>query len=89
MATTKRQRHSVDPSQSNVTGFYAMARHSKNRLGNFAMCDGSCLAAHTNDFWRTQAEADDDYLTTGDIALEWKNYPDAKMYWYPSPTTPN
>ena len=79
----------VSPSNSNVTGFYSIARHSKNRLGNFSMCDGSAISAHTNDFWRTQPEADDDYLTTGTIALEWQHYPSAKMYWYPTPTTPN
>ena len=79
----------VSPSNSNVTGFYSIARHSKNRLGNFSMCDGSAISAHTNDFHRTQAEADDDYTVTGTIALEWQDYPSAKMYWYPTPTTPN
>jgi prepilin-type N-terminal cleavage/methylation domain-containing protein len=79
----------VSPSQSNVTGFFSIARHSKNRLGNFSMCDGSAISAHTNDFWRTQAEADDDFHATGTIALEWKDYPSAKLYWYPTPTTPN
>lgn len=75
------------PSQSNVTGFYSVARHSYNKMGNFAMCDGSSRSARTNEFWRTQGEADDDYNITGSIALEWKS--SRTMYWYPSPTTPN
>ncbi len=75
------------PAQSNVTGYYAVARHSYGRVGNFAMCDGSSRAAKTNDFKRTQGEADDDYLTTGTIALEWQK--PRNIYWYPSPTTRN
>ncbi len=77
----------VGASQSNVTGYYSVARHSKNKLGNFSMCDGSARAARTNEFWRTQGEADDDYTITPPIALEWQT-PRA-MYWYPTPTTPN
>jgi prepilin-type N-terminal cleavage/methylation domain-containing protein len=75
------------PAQSNVTGYYAIARHERGRIGNFAMCDGSSRAAKTNEFKRTQGEADDDYLTTGTIALEWQT--PRNMYWYPSPKTPN
>jgi len=77
----------VGPAQSNVTGFYSIARHNHNTRGNFSMCDGSSRSARTNDFWRTQGEADDDCTVTGSIALEWQ-LPRA-MYWYPSPTTPN
>ena len=77
----------TSPSQSNVTGYYCVARHSYNKLANFAICDGSCRSAQTNEFWRTQGEADDDYKTTGSIALEWET--DRTLYWYPSPTTPN
>ena len=73
--------------QSNVTGFYAIARHNKNALGVFAMCDGSARTARTNEFLRTQGEANDDYQTTGSIALEWEI--SRTMYWYPTPTTPN
>ena len=73
--------------QSNVTGYYSVARHSRNKLGNFSMCDGSARSARTNEFWRTQGEANDDYLVTGSIALEWQT--PRTMYWYPSPTTPN
>lgn len=76
-----------NPAQSNVTGFYSVARHDNNTRGNFSMCDGSARSAKTNEFWRTQGEADDDYLTTGSIALEWET--PRTMYWYPSPTTPN
>lgn len=75
------------PAQSNVTGFYAVARHDKNKVGEFAMCDGSARRAGTNEFLRTQGEADDDFLTTGTIALEWQTQ--RTIYWYPSPTTPN
>jgi len=78
---------SVNPAQSNVTGYYAMARHSHNQLGNFSMCDGSSISARTNAFWRTQGEADDDYKVTGSVALEWQTQ--RTIYWYPSPGTPN
>jgi len=77
----------VGPAQSNVTGFYSIARHNHNTRGNFSMCDGSSRVARTNDFWRTQGEADDDYIVTGSIALEWQT--SRSMYWYPSPMTPN
>ena len=77
----------VGPAQSNVTGFYSIARHNHNTRGNFSMCDGSARSAKTNDFWRTQGEADDDYIVTGSIALEWQT--PRSMYWYPSPMTPN
>jgi prepilin-type N-terminal cleavage/methylation domain-containing protein len=70
----------TSPAQSNVTGFYSVARHSHNKLGNFSMCDGSSISARTNVFWRTQGEADDS-------ATEWAQ--PRSMYWYPSSTTPN
>jgi prepilin-type N-terminal cleavage/methylation domain-containing protein len=69
---------------SNVTGFYAIARH--NKRGEFSMCDGSSISARTNDFIRTQPEADDDY-TSAAGNLEWQK--SRAIYWYPSPTTPN
>ncbi len=75
----------VGPSQSNVTGFYSFARHSKNKLSNFSMCDGSSRSARTNDFWRTQGEADG--TPTNDGQTEWAK--DRAMYWYPSANTPN
>ena len=53
-----------DASLSEVTGYYSIARHSDNKLGNFAMCDGSAISARTNAFWRTQGEAND-------AATEW------------------
>jgi prepilin-type N-terminal cleavage/methylation domain-containing protein len=65
-------------SQSNVTGQYAVARHSGR--GEFAMCDGSSRAARTNDFIRDSNESNN-------AGAEWAV--DRKMYWYPSPTTPN
>lgn len=78
---------SVGPAQSNVTGYWAVARHNKNRRGVFSMCDGSARSARTNEFWRTQGEANDDYTVTGSVALEWQTT--RSMYWYPSPMTPN
>ena len=77
---------SVTVSQSNVTGFYAVAQHGK--LGNFAMCDGSCRSARTNEFWRTQGVANGGFdPATGTTALEWQQ--PQSIYWYPSPNTPN
>jgi len=73
------------PASSGTTGYYAIARHSYKKLGNFAMCDGSSRSARTNDFWETQGVADG--TPTNDGQQEWKD-PHA-MYWYPSPTTPN
>jgi prepilin-type N-terminal cleavage/methylation domain-containing protein/prepilin-type processing-associated H-X9-DG protein len=78
----------ANPSQSNVTGYYSIARHSRNRIGNFAMCDGSARAAHTNEFWEPQQVADgtgSNPANTGE--LEWETT--RSMYWYPSPSTPN
>jgi prepilin-type N-terminal cleavage/methylation domain-containing protein/prepilin-type processing-associated H-X9-DG protein len=65
-------------SQSNVTGFYAVARHDKR--GNFAFCDGSARGGKTNEFIRTTGESNS-------AAQEWAL--ERKMYWYPSESTPN
>jgi prepilin-type N-terminal cleavage/methylation domain-containing protein len=80
-------------SQSNVTGWYVAGgfndsntgagttRHDK--LDNFAMCDGSARAARTNEFARTQGEADDS-------TKEWDpTLGERLMYWYPNANTPN
>lgn len=67
-------------SNSGTTGYYAIARHSNGKLGNFSMCDGSARSARTNAFWRTQGEAND-------AATEWAVPRD--MYWYPTSSTPN
>lgn len=76
------------PAQSNVTGYYAIARHDNKKVGVFAMCDGSARTAKTNEFWRTQGIANGGFdLRSGSIALEWQS--DQTIYWYPSPTTPN
>jgi prepilin-type N-terminal cleavage/methylation domain-containing protein/prepilin-type processing-associated H-X9-DG protein len=64
--------------QSNVTGQYAVGRH--DRRGNFAMCDGSARSAKTNDFVRTSNESNS-------AGQEWSM--ERRMYWYPSPDTPN
>jgi hypothetical protein len=77
----------TDPAHSNCSGIDCSGRHSYNTRGNFSMCDGSARSARTNDFLRTSAEADDDYLTTGTIALEWQT--PRSLYWYPNPLTPN
>jgi prepilin-type N-terminal cleavage/methylation domain-containing protein len=88
----------TETSDSNVTGFYVTGgtgafdkpRHSDGTLAIFSMCDGSGLSARTNDFVRTQGQADDDFNATGSIALEWQpGQTTGLMYWYPSPTTPN
>jgi prepilin-type N-terminal cleavage/methylation domain-containing protein len=75
-------------SQSNVTAYYAIARHSKGKLGNFSMTDGSARSARTNDFWEDQNTADglnSNPVNTGE--KEWETT--RAMYWYPSPNTPN
>ena len=77
------------PANSNVTGYYACARHADNKLGLFSMCDGSGISARTNDFYRTQGVANDGYNWDGNnsIAVEWET--PQKIYWYPTPTTPD
>jgi prepilin-type N-terminal cleavage/methylation domain-containing protein/prepilin-type processing-associated H-X9-DG protein len=64
--------------QSNVTGQYAVGRHDGR--GQFAMCDGSARAARTNEFVRSAAESNDS-------RTEWAI--ERRIYWYPSPSTPN
>ncbi|MCX8091770.1 MAG: DUF1559 domain-containing protein [Verrucomicrobiae bacterium] len=64
--------------QSNVTGQYAIGRHDQR--GNFSMADGSGRVARTNDFVRTPTESNN-------ASEEWRI--ERKMYWYPTPTTPN
>jgi prepilin-type N-terminal cleavage/methylation domain-containing protein len=67
-------------STSNCTGYYAIARHSKNVFGAFSMCDGSSISSRTNDFVRTPNEANA-------AAKEWAI--PRVMYWYPSIDTPD
>ena len=78
-----------EQTDSNVTGQYAIARHSGNKLGIFSMCDGSGISARTNDFQRSQGLSNDGFNWDGNgsIAEEWTS--NQVMYWYPSPTTPN
>jgi len=64
--------------QSNVTGQYAVGRHDSR--GQFAMVDGSARAARTNEFKRTSSESND-------APTEWAV--ERKIYWYPTPSTPN
>lgn len=66
--------------ESVTNGKYCTARHSFNKLANFAMCDGSMRAASTNEFRRNNT----DYF---DSAAEWAT--ERSIYWYPTPTTPN
>ena len=61
--------------QSNVTPKYSIGRHEG--MGNFAMCDGSARSARTNDFWGLDRES---------ASQEWSL--GRKMYWWPTPTTP-
>ncbi len=65
----------TEPSLSGVIATYAISRH--NKLGNYAMCDGSCRGAQTNQFKNYSSSA-----------LEWSdaNHPD--IYWWPTPNTP-
>lgn len=64
--------------QSNVTGQYAVGRHAGR--GNFALVDGSSRGVKTNDFVRASTESNSS-------AEEWRI--DRKIYWYPTPDTPN
>jgi prepilin-type N-terminal cleavage/methylation domain-containing protein len=70
----------TDFAESVTTGFYAVARHSNNKLSNFAMSDGSASAVKYADFHRDSNEANDS-------AVEWAT--GRVVYWYPTPTTPN
>jgi prepilin-type N-terminal cleavage/methylation domain-containing protein len=72
-------------SSSTVTGYYAVARHSHNKLGNFSMVDGSAMAYRTNDFWEDENLANGE--GPGNGQAEWSTT--RKIYWYPSPSTPN
>jgi len=71
-----------------VTGFYATARHSRNKIGNFSMVDGSARSATTNDFWEPQNIADGTASSPANTGqAEWQT--DRQIYWYPSSTTPD
>jgi prepilin-type processing-associated H-X9-DG protein len=76
----------TSPSQSNVTGRYAVGRHSNGKIGNFALCDGSARGVRTNEFIRTAAQSSNTGGGTG-AAAEWAT--DQTIYWYPSATTPD
>jgi prepilin-type N-terminal cleavage/methylation domain-containing protein len=67
------------PAESVTNGKFSAVRHGYNKLENFAMCDGSCRTARTNEFWR-------DSSTYTTASAEWAT--PSTMYWYPSPTTP-
>lgn len=73
-------KNNTGSAQSNVTGQYAVGRHGGGKTGNFSLCDGSARSIHTNDFIRTTSESND-------AGTEWAK--ERKVYWYPSPTTPN
>ena len=70
--------NNTGPAQSNVTGQYAVARHDKR--GEFSMADGSARSARTNEFLR-------DVNESNSAAAEWAI--ERRMYWYPTPDTPN
>jgi len=65
----------ADVATSGVTASFAVSRHGK--LGNFAMCDGSCAGAQTNQ-----------YKNYSTAALEWADQNHGSIYWWPTPTTP-
>ena len=69
---------SAGVAQSNVTGQYAVARHTGR--GQFAMCDGSARSITRADFIRNSSESNSS-------ATEWATR--RLVYWYPSSTTPN
>ena len=79
--------NNTGPAQSGVTGKYAVARHAQR--GNFAMADGSARSARTNDFMRTDAEANGTGASPSSCKgqIEWAI--PRKMYWYPTECTPN
>jgi type II secretory pathway pseudopilin PulG len=79
----------ASPSQSSVTGQYSIARHGGRGLtggtGQFAMCDGSTRSAPYRDFYRNGFESNE-------VSYEWGTAPNfipRKIYWYPTPTTPD
>lgn len=81
MAEVNGNSETAGAAQSNVTGQYAVAKHEGR--GEFAMCDGSARSARTNDFLRTATESNS-------ASAEWDATKGTrKMYWYPTPTTPN
>jgi len=71
-------------SQSNVTRWYAIARHSGR--GDFAMCDGGARSVPYKDFY------DPDQDVSNDVQKEWgpPGAPRSRpIYFYPTPTTRN
>jgi prepilin-type N-terminal cleavage/methylation domain-containing protein/prepilin-type processing-associated H-X9-DG protein len=64
-----------------VTGQHVVGRHSKNKIANYAFCDGSSRSYSTNDAARPTGE------TTA--AIEWQDGASHPVIWFPSPTTPN
>jgi len=74
----------TDFAESVTTGFYAVARHSNNKLSNFAMSDGSARAVKYDDFHRQDQSGDN---AANESAKEWAI--ERLVYWYPTPTTPN
>jgi prepilin-type N-terminal cleavage/methylation domain-containing protein len=79
---------SLPPSASNVTGYWAVARHSKKKLGNLSMVDGSAISTTTNQFWESQGMANGNGAPLyHEAQLEWATQ--REIYWYPTPNTPN
>ena len=74
----------TDFAESVTTGFYAVARHSNNKLSNFAMSDGSANAVKYEDFHREDSTGDN---AANDSAKEWAT--GRVVYWYPTSSTPN
>jgi len=68
------------PSESVTTGAFAVARHSRGKLGVFTMFDGSSQTFRLVQFARDSA-------TANSAQTEWSQSRD--VYWYPSPNTPD
>jgi len=68
------------PSESVTTGAFAVARHSRGKLGVFTMADGSSKTFRYDQFTR-------DVTTANSSAAEWSTNRD--VYWYPAPDTQN
>jgi prepilin-type N-terminal cleavage/methylation domain-containing protein len=78
MAEVNGNSSTAGAAQSNVTGQYAVGRHTGRC--ELALCDGSVHGVKTNEIVRTRAESNS-------AAEEW-SVP-RTLYWYPTPSTPN
>jgi prepilin-type N-terminal cleavage/methylation domain-containing protein len=73
---------------SNATGYWAVSRHSRKKIGNLSMVDGSAISATTNQFWESQNMANGTGFNP-EAQGEWDPLHPREIYWYPTPETPN